>query len=70
MTAVGELIQVDVLFADIDGLLAVELLRHDEEVFFRTLFFLLLSDEGYVFAPANTLCGPGLTAEFVEVLIA
>ena len=70
VTAAGELILVDVLLADIDGLLAIELLRHDEEILFGLLFLLLLSDEGHVLEPAAALRTLVLAAEFVEILVA
>ena len=70
MTAAGELILVNVLLADIDGFLAIELLRHDEEILFGLLFFLFLSDEGHVLEPAAALRTLVLAAEFVEILVA
>ena len=70
MTTTGELILVDILLADIDGLLAIELLRHDEEVLLGFFLFLFLSDKGHILEPAGVLRSLVLAAEFVEILVA
>ena len=69
VTAAGKLILVDVLLADVDWLLAVELFRHDEELLFGCLLFLLLSDEGHILAPARIVGILVLTVELVNIFL-
>ena len=69
MTAVGKLKLLDILLADIDGLLAVELLRNDEK-FLLGLFLFLLSDEGHILAPSAAFYVLVLAAKFVKVFVA
>ena len=53
MAARGELILLDGLLADVDGLLAVELLWHGEQLHLWCLFLLLLGfDKRHIAAPA------------------
>ena len=74
MTTAHELILVDVLLTNEDGLLAVELLWYDKEVLLlHILFFLLFAaaDEGHVLTPALTvLIGLVLAVQLVDVLLA
>ena len=70
VTAAWELVLLDILLGDEDGLLAVELLGHDEELLLGTLLLFLLADERHVFEPARlTVIVFVLAVEFVDVFL-
>ena len=73
MTAVFELILVDVLVADVDGLLAVEVLSHHKELLALVLGFLLVvltaSEERHQLAP-SALVSLVLALQLVNVFLA
>ena len=71
MTTVLELILFNVVICDIDGLLAIELLRNDKELCLLFGCFLLLTTikERYILTP-STFVACILTEQFVNVLVA
>ena len=69
VTAVLELILCDVLVADVDRFLTIELLRYDEQLLLFRFFLLLVSTkEGNKFAPSAIL--RVLTLQLVDILLA
>ena len=70
MTTARELILVDILFRDIDGLFLIKLFRHDEEFLLGCLFLLLPAYKRYVLSPSHVIVVLCLAVESVHILFA
>ena len=70
MTTARELIRINVLLRDVYRFLLVELLRNDEEILLRYVFFLLFAYERHELTPSGVaLLFLVLTIQFIDVLL-